>query len=190
MPQDWNIVNLIKLAMKGNLKECKNYRGIALLSVVVKVLNRILLTRLLKAVDEKLREQQAGFRKDRSCTDQIAALRIIIEQSLECNTSLFLNFVDFEKAFNNLDREVLWNLMAHYGIPQKFINIIRNSYNNMQCSHTWRQTNWKFWCQDRSKTRLLVISFSLPPGNWLHHESQLKEKETESNGQCGNNWMT
>jgi hypothetical protein len=49
--------------------------------VVAKVLNRILLTRLLKAVDEKQREQQAGFRKDRSCTDQIAALQIIIEQS-------------------------------------------------------------------------------------------------------------
>ena len=99
------------------------------------MLNRILLTRLLKAVDEKLREQ-AGVRKDRSFTDQIAALRIIIEQSLKWNTSLFLNFVDFEKVFDSLDREVLWNLMAHYGIPQKFINIIRNSYNNMQCSHT------------------------------------------------------
>jgi hypothetical protein len=48
----------------------------------------------------------------------IAALRIMIEQSLEWNTSLFLNFVDFEKAFDSLDREVLWNLMAHYGIPQ------------------------------------------------------------------------
>ena len=136
MPQDWNIGHLIKLSKKGNLKECKNYRGIALLSVVAKVLNRILLTRLLKAVDEKLREQQEGFRKDQSCTDQIAALRIIIEQSLEWNTSLYLNFVDFEKAFDNLYREVLWNLMAHYGIPQKFINIIRNSYNNIQWSHT------------------------------------------------------
>ena len=127
-----NIGHLIKLRKKGNLKECKNYRGIALLSVVAKVLNRILLTRLLN-LDEKLREQRAGFRKDRSCIDQIAAPRIIIEQSLEWNTSLFLNFVDFEKAFDSLDREVLWNLMAHYGIPQKFINIIRNSYNNMQC---------------------------------------------------------
>ena len=103
MPQDWNIGHLIKLPKKGNLKECKHHRGIALLSVVVKVLNRILLTRLLKAVDEKLREQQAGFRKDRSCTDQIAALRIIIEQSLDWNTSLFLNFVDFEKAFDSLE---------------------------------------------------------------------------------------
>ena len=103
MPQDWNIGHLIKLPKKGNLKECKNYRGIALLTVVAKVLNSILLSRLLKAVDEKLREQQAGFRKDRSCTEQIAALRIIIEQSLEWNTSLFLNFVDFEKAFDSLD---------------------------------------------------------------------------------------
>ena len=127
MPQDWNIGNLIKLPKKGNLKEYKNYRGIALLLVVAKVLNMILLTRLSKAVDEKLREQHAGFRKDRSCTDQIAALRIIMEQSLEWNTSLFLNFVDFKKAFDSLDREVLWNLMALYGIPQKFINIIRNS---------------------------------------------------------------
>jgi hypothetical protein len=133
MPQDWNIGHLIKLPKKGNLKECKNYRGITLLSVVVKVINRILPTRLLKALDEKLTEQQAGFRKDRSCTDKIAALRIIIEQSLEWNTSLFLNFVDFEKAFDSLDRELLWNLMAHYGIHQKFINIIMNSYSNMQC---------------------------------------------------------
>jgi hypothetical protein len=65
MTQDWNIDHLIKLPMKGNLKECKDYRGIALLSVVAKVLNRILLSRLLTAVDEKLRDQQAGFRKDR-----------------------------------------------------------------------------------------------------------------------------
>ena len=83
MPQDWNIGHLIKLSKKGNLKECKNYRGIALLSGDAKVLNRILPTRLLKAVDEKLTEQQAGFGKDRACTDQIAALRIIIKQSLE-----------------------------------------------------------------------------------------------------------
>ena len=103
------------------------YVEIAQLSVVANVLKRIFLTRLSKVVDEKLREQQTGFRKDRSCTDKIAALQIIIERSLEWNTSLFLNCVDFEKAFDSLDREVLWRLMAHYGIPQKFINIIRNS---------------------------------------------------------------
>jgi hypothetical protein len=39
MPQDWNIGHLIKLPKKGNLKECKHYRGITLLSVVAKVQN-------------------------------------------------------------------------------------------------------------------------------------------------------
>ena len=73
------------------------------MSVVAKLLSRILLTRLSKAVDGKLREQKSGFITDQSCTDQITALRIIIEQSLERNTSLFLNFVDFEKAFGSLD---------------------------------------------------------------------------------------
>jgi hypothetical protein len=86
------------------------YVEIAQLSVVANVLKRIFLTRLLKAVDEKLREQQTGFRKDRSYTDQIAALRIIIEQSLEWNTSLFLNCVDFEKAIDSLDLYRLRNL--------------------------------------------------------------------------------
>jgi len=54
-----------------------------LLSVPGKVLNRILLDRIKDAVDPKLRDQQAGFRRNRSCADQITSLRIIIEQSLE-----------------------------------------------------------------------------------------------------------
>ncbi|XP_063446653.1 uncharacterized protein LOC134726183 [Mytilus trossulus] len=107
MPQEWNEDHLIKLLKKGNLKVCKKYRGIAILSVAAKVLHRVLLIRLHKAIDEKLREQQGGFRKDRSCIDQIVTLRVIIEQSLEWNTSLLIDFVDFEKAFDSLDRKIL-----------------------------------------------------------------------------------
>ena len=183
----WSLIgHLIKLPKKGNLKGCKIYRGIALLSL--KVLNIILLTRLLKAVDEKLREQQAGFRKDRSCTEQIAALRIIIEQSLEWNTSLFLNFVDFEKAFDSLDWEVLWKLMAHYGIPQKFINIIRNSYNNMQCRviHEGKLTE-SFDVKTGVEQGCLLSPFLfLLAIDYIMREST----EGKRNGQCGNNWTT
>ena len=56
------------------------------------------------AVDAMLRDQQAGFRKDHSCTDKITNLQIIIEQSMEWNTSAYVNFVDFKKAFDSLDR--------------------------------------------------------------------------------------
>ena len=41
-------------------------------------------------------------------------------------------FVDFTKAFDSLDNDVLWQLMRHYGIPEKLIVIIRNIYTGMQ----------------------------------------------------------
>jgi len=123
----------VKLPKKGDLSLCDNYRGIMLLSTPGKVLNRIMLERMKTTVDKKLRDHQAGFRSERSCADQIATLRIILEQSQEFKSSLYVTFIDFEKAFDSLDREVLWQLMRHYGIPEKFISIIQNTYNGMQC---------------------------------------------------------
>ncbi|VDP59445.1 unnamed protein product, partial [Schistosoma curassoni] len=75
----------------------------------------------------------AGFRKDRSCTDQIAILRIIVEQSIEWNSSLYINFIDYEKAFDSVDRTTLWKLLRHYGVPQKIVDIIQNSYDGLHC---------------------------------------------------------
>ena len=84
-------------------------------------------------VDAQLRDQQAGFRKFRSCTDQIATLRIIIEQSTEWNYPLLVNFIDFQKAFDSIDRNTLWKLMRHYGIPKKIVSLIENMYADTHC---------------------------------------------------------
>ncbi len=105
-----------------------------LLSTPGKVLNRILLERLQKAVDERERENQAGFGNGKwSCGDQIATFRIITEQSIEYNSPVYVSFIDFEKALDSVDRETLWKLMAHYGIPPEFISIIKSTYQGMQC---------------------------------------------------------
>ena len=124
--------HLVKLPKKGDLSICDNYRRIMLLSVPGKVLNRVMLKRMKNAVDTKLRDNQAGFRQIRSCADQIAILRIILEQATEFNSSIYTVFIDFQKAFDSLDWEVLWQLIRHYGIPDKFISIIKNTYSEMQ----------------------------------------------------------
>ena len=85
------------------------------------------------ALDSLLRDEQAGFRQERSCIDQIATLRIIIEQSLEWNTGLYLVFVDFEKAFDSVDREVIWQILWHYGVPEKIVIVIRCFYSGFEC---------------------------------------------------------
>ena len=133
IPTDWKKGHLVKLPKKGDLGLCKNWRGIMLQSVPSKILTRIILERLKDAIEERLRPEQAGFRKDKSCTDQIATLRIIIEQSLEWNSTLYLNFIDFQKAFDSVDREVIWKLLQHYGIPPVFINLIQQLYDNATC---------------------------------------------------------
>ena len=124
-PDDWKEGFLIKLPKKGDQSECGNYKGIMLLSVPEKVFNRITLERLKAAVERKLRDHQAGFRQERSCINQIDALSIITEQSLEWNSSLYITFIDFVKAFDSLDRDSLWRLAYLRILSQSFRTLTR-----------------------------------------------------------------
>ena len=84
-------------------------------------------------IDDRFREQQAGFRKGYSCCEQIFDLRNIIEQCYEFQQQLEINFIDFKKAFDSVHRDSLWKIAELYGIPAKYINIIKNIYHNFSC---------------------------------------------------------
>jgi len=133
VPSEWKKGHIVKLPKKGDLGDCKNWRGIQLLSLPSKIFTRIILERIRTAVNQKLRDEQAGFRAGRSCVDQIATLRIIIEQSLEWQSPVYINFIDFKKAFDTVDREVIWKILRHYGIPLKIVRIVQSLYNDTTC---------------------------------------------------------
>ena len=65
IPTEWRQWYPVKLPKKGDMQVCNNYRRIILLSVPGKVLNRVILDRLEREVDAKLRDHQPGFGKDR-----------------------------------------------------------------------------------------------------------------------------
>ncbi|VDP71215.1 unnamed protein product [Schistosoma mattheei] len=104
VPKDWKEGHLIKIPKKGDLSKCDNYRSITFPSKPGKDFNRVLLDRMKDCVDAQFQNQQAGFRKDRSCTDQIETLQIVLEQSSECNSSPYSNFIDYEKAGQHYGR--------------------------------------------------------------------------------------
>ena len=85
IPAQWKEGIIIKLPKKGDLRDCSNYPGIMLLSTTDEVINRVLLERMKEILDPGLRNQQAGFGRNKSCADQIASLLFILEQSLEWN---------------------------------------------------------------------------------------------------------
>ena len=129
LPEDWQTGLLFKLPKKGDLENCNNWRGIMLLSKTSKVFSKIILNRLGTGIDPQLRNEQARFRKGKSCSDHIFTLRQILEQSKEWNTTLYATFIDLE---NSVHHESLWRILRHYGIPSKIVNIIRMLYSDFK----------------------------------------------------------
>ena len=125
IPSDWlkGIVTIVP--KKGDLSHCNNNRGITLRSTASKLYQIILLRRLNDGLERLLRENQCGFRKNRSCVDQIYSLRSIIHNFTEYNLPLYINFVDFKSAFDCINREFIWKALDHYGLPSKYIRIVQ-----------------------------------------------------------------
>ena len=61
---------------------------------------------------------------------QILALRRIIEEMSHCNRDVALVFIDFSKAFDSVDRDTMFKILALYGIPAAIIDTIRNLYSD------------------------------------------------------------
>lgn len=129
LPNDWSKGTIVKLPKKGDLSDCNNWRGITLLNTIYKLMAMIINTRL-QCVEQSLRDEQAGFRPHRNCVDQVNTLRIIIDQSVEWRSPLYLVFVDFQKAFDTIRRSAIWTALRNKGVPVKVINVIRAMYDN------------------------------------------------------------
>ena len=100
---------IIPIHKKGDRKECGNSRGISLLSVPGKVLTRVILNRIGKIIDERLRENQCGFRPGRGCSDQILTLRQLTEKNREFGRDIYISFIDFSQAYDSVWREGMWD---------------------------------------------------------------------------------
>ena len=134
IPEDWCKGLIVKLPKNGDLTNCSNWRGITLMPTAAKVMGKVIIKGISKGVDKKLRKEQAGFRSGRSKIEQIFMLRNIIEQSVEWNASLYICFIDYEKAFDSVSRETLWRIMSSYCIPPKLVRMVQAMYKGSQCA--------------------------------------------------------
>ena len=135
LPQDFRDAKIVSIyKRKGDRQNCGNHRGISLLSSAGKVLARIMLTRLQHSLEQLLPESQCGFRKSRSTIDMIFTLRQLQEKAIEQHKPLFVVFVDFRKAFDMVDRQILWKVLQRYGCPQIFLEIIKQFHEGMRAT--------------------------------------------------------
>ena len=139
-----------------------------MLSVPGKPFGKVLINRIKDGVDKELRNEQAGFREGRNTAEQLFILRNIIEQSVEWQTGLYINFVDFKKGFDSVHRESLWNIMKYCGIPDKLIRMVQLLYEDTQCAviDEGEESEWfsvktgvKQGCSTSGFLFLLVLDF-------------------------------
>ena len=134
IPSDW-CISLISPLYKntGPKDEANNYRGISLISCIGKLFTALINKRLELYIknNQLLGEEQAGFRPNYSTTDHIFVLNSVIDLYLnkfKRKKRLFCAFIDYEKAFDLVDRTSLWSKLLDHKINGKILRIIYNIY--------------------------------------------------------------
>ena len=125
----WKGAEVVPITKKGDLQKCDNWRGISLLDVVGKVYGRVVQKRLQVIAEY---QSQSGFRKGRGCCDMIFVARQLIEKTREHQDTLFILFVDLQKAYDSVPRMALWKVLEMCGVPPQMLSIVRSFHESMQ----------------------------------------------------------
>ena len=88
----------------------------------------ILLERIRPTFHNHRRSEQAGITAGRSTTEQIFAIRQIIEKSKEFNKSTYIAFIEFKAVFDSVSRDSLWKILQICGVPQELSVLVRQLY--------------------------------------------------------------
>jgi len=131
-PEDKLKANIASIYKKGNPKLQENYRPISLLNSIYKIYASFLQIRLAAAIDDDLQNTQFGFRARRSTSTPVACIRRLLDKAEATQTSLFVTFLDWEKAFDRVKQDKLLEALQRMNIPPKFRSAITSLYNNPQ----------------------------------------------------------
>ena len=127
IPTDWRkSVTVPIYKKKGDIAHCSNYRPIRLMCHTLKIFERVLEARLREIVD--ISEMQCGFRPEHSTTDAIHVARRMMEKAREWNKPLHLAFLDLEKAYDRVPRQLIWEALRHQQVPEALVNAVQLTY--------------------------------------------------------------
>ena len=136
VPEMWSkgVITPIPKNSTSDPRDPMMYRGITLAPVSYKLYCGILNARLTEKLDNInfIHDEQNGFRKGRSTIDHLSTLTNIIETRKLRKLSTFVSFIDFKKAYDWINRDLLFCKLKSIGISSKMLQAIFSLYNNVQ----------------------------------------------------------
>ena len=132
-PTEWDASDIKPIPKKDkDPRDPLQNRCITLMCCVAKLYSSILNRRLQSFLEKNniLVEEQNGFRASRSCIDHILVLCSVLRNRKALGLSTFLSYIDFQKAFDSVDRSLLFFKLSQIGINGKFYQALSAIYSS------------------------------------------------------------
>ena len=129
-PCGWNRGRITLVHKRGLRVKLSNYRPLTVLISLCGLYSKVLNGRLSQIVELHglLGEAQCGFRKGRGSADNIFILNTIFWKARAEKSSVHLGFIDITKAYDSVNRELLWKKLSQIGINGKFLSTLQSMY--------------------------------------------------------------
>ena len=129
-PKENECSNMTFLYKKGDPTKLNNYRTLATGCNICKIMLKVVANRLQRAAKESdiLGNIQIGFCPKFSCSDNLFILDTVIEIMKKAkNKKYIMLLLDISKAYDRVPRELLWEKLKGYGLPDPLLIVIKNA---------------------------------------------------------------
>ena len=149
MPQQWKYATTNVLQKKKNRTSCNNYRGTFLVAHAGEVLLKVIAGRQSEYYYERgniLPEKQCGVRPQHSTVDMMFVVRRLQELAQNKDTLMYFCFIDLTKAYDSVDRTILWDFLLVLVCHRECSSLSANS--TTACKHSYG------WMMEKAQIRL------------------------------------
>lgn len=129
-PDSWRVGVVCPVPKKVGATEKDDHRGIVVGTALSKLYSQVLLNRLDEWAEKYgvRAKGQFGFRKGKGTEDATLVLQHVAEVYREESKPVYTAFVDFRKAYDSVDRGILWECLEQLGIRGRMLAAVKDMY--------------------------------------------------------------
>ena len=132
VPPAWKSAITILIHKKSSTDDAANFRPIALMSCIYKLLMGIITKRLTAWAisNDLLSKEQKSARPGEGCYEHTFLLQSIVGDARRLQKNIFQSWLDLRNAFGSIAHQVISTTLEHMGAPLPLVEFIMNSYTN------------------------------------------------------------